>query len=70
MTEKRLNRRRSNASICIQISPTPGPWPSSSSPYLTFLPKVAQKKHHRASELLGRWGPFFRRFREKRLRNG
>jgi hypothetical protein len=31
---------------------------------------VAQKKHHRASELLGRWGPFFRRFREKRLRNG
>jgi hypothetical protein len=27
----------------MQISPTPGPWPSSSDPYLAFLPKVAQK---------------------------
>ena len=38
-----MNRRRSNASRSMQISPTPGPWPSSSGPYLAFLPKVAPK---------------------------
>ena len=35
-----------------------------------FFTQGGPKKHHRASELLGRWDPFFRRFREKRLRNG